>query len=141
LHTVAAAVALAVTPVGPGHWAHAQTVAPASGLTSLAAALQQEYEAEQAAVAAYLAANPTVQREVIKDGVLHRIVRIGADGQPIWIKSKAGPRSNVESGQLIKADALYPGGSLGVDITGQNMLVGVWEPGVPAPHTSCWKAR
>lgn len=134
LHTVAAAVALAVTPVGPGHWAHAQTVAPASGLTSLAAALQQEYEAEQAAVAAYLAANPTVQREVIKDGVLHRIVRIGADGQPIWIKSKAGrerPRSNVESGQLIKADALYPGGSLGVDITGQNMLVGVWEPGVP----------
>jgi hypothetical protein len=103
-------------------------------LEALAAEFQRKFDADEAAVARYLAANPGVQREVVKDGVPHRIVRIGADGNPIYIKSKAGretARSNVESGALIKADSLYPGGSLGVDITGQGMTVGVWEPGVP----------
>ena len=85
-------------------------------------------------MARYLAAHPDVSREVVRDGVVYRIQRIGADGQPIYIKSKGTGlemRSNVESGQLIRADSLYPGGSLGVNITGQNMVVGVWEPGVP----------
>ncbi|MEN9559521.1 MAG: hypothetical protein RLZZ502_732, partial [Pseudomonadota bacterium] len=105
-----------------------------STLSRLSAEFRRKYEADEAAVAAYLAANPTLAREVIKDGVLQRIVRIGSDGNPVFIKSKAtrgASKSNVESGQLIKADSLYPGGSIGVDITGQSMEVGVWEPGVP----------
>ncbi|MGB4061799.1 MAG: IPTL-CTERM sorting domain-containing protein [Burkholderiaceae bacterium] len=137
------AVALATLALCAGNAVDAQTREQAQAvkqgtntpaLQALAAEFQRKFEADEATVATYLAANPGVQREVVKDGVPHRIVRIGADGQPIYSKSKAGresARSNVESGQLIKADALYPGGTLGVDITGQSMVVGVWEPGVP----------
>lgn len=137
------AVAVAALALCAGNAVDAQTREQAQAvkqgtntpaLQALAAEFQRKFEADEAAVARYLAANPSVQREVVKDGVPHRIVRIGADGRPIYSKSKAGresARSNVESGQLIKADALYPGGTLGVDITGQNMVVGVWEPGVP----------
>ena len=125
-------VALATSMLFAVHLGHAQTQGGTS--SDLAVELQRRYEAQQAEIARYLAAHPEVQREVIRDGVLYRIVRIGADGQPIYIKSKGssvGARSNVESGQLIKADSLYPGGSLGVNITGQNMVAGIWEPGVP----------
>ncbi len=38
---------------------------------------------------------------------------------------------NLASGQLIKANSLYPGGSLGVSIIGTGMVAGVWEPGLP----------
>jgi hypothetical protein len=106
---------------------------PSPALT-LAERLQRQYEADEAAVAAYLAANPGVQRETIKDGVLHRIQRIGSNGKPIYIKSRAGNvsiKSNVESGALIKADSLYAGGSVGYNITGTGMTAGVWEPGLP----------
>jgi len=127
------AVALATTMLCTALLAQAQAQTnPSAGL---AAELQRRFDAQEAAVARYLADNPGTQREVVRDGVLYRIVRIGSDGQPIYIKSKGGSRidarSNVESGQLIKADSLYPGGSLGVNITGQNMVAGVWEPGLP----------
>jgi len=131
-HGTLTAVALATSLLCTAHLVQAQTQGSPS--SDLASELQRRFEAQEAAIARYLADNPGAQREVVRDGVVHRIVRIGADGQPIYIKSKGvavGSRSNVESGQLIKADSLYPGGSLGVNITGQNMVVGVWEPGVP----------
>ena len=126
------AIALATSILCMAPSAPAQS--PAVPNADLATQLQQRFEAQEAAVARYLAAHPDVSREVVRDGVVYRIQRIGADGQPIYIKSKGTGlemRSNVESGQLIRADSLYPGGSLGVNITGQNMVVGVWEPGVP----------
>ncbi len=131
-HGTLTAVALATSLLCTAHLVQAQTQGSPSA--DLAGELQRRFEAQQAEIARYLANNPGAQREVVRDGVVYRIVRIGSDGQPIYIKSKGvsvGSRSNVESGQLIKADSLYPGGSLGVNITGQNMVVGVWEPGVP----------
>lgn len=119
--SLSAVLALA-TPLTP-----AQTIST----LSLAERLQRQYEADEAAVSAYLAANPGVQRETIKDGVLHRI---GSNGKPIYIKSKAGNvgiKSNVESGALIKANSLYAGGSVGYNNTGTVMTAGVWEPGLP----------
>lgn len=131
-HGTLTAVALATSMLCAAHLARAQ--AQSSPSSDLASELQRRFDDQQAEIARYLANNPGVQREVLRDGAVYRIVRIGSDGQPIYIKNKGvtfNSRSNVESGQLIKADSLYPGGSLGVNITGQNMVVGVWEPGVP----------
>lgn len=100
-------------------------------LSSLAAEYQRQFDEQEAAVQRYLNANPGVQREVEKNGVRHRIIRIGQDGQPVYQVNRYVSAKNVASAQLIKADALHPGGSLGLNITGTGMTVGVWEPGLP----------
>lgn len=107
-------------------------------LAGLATEFQRKFEADEVAVQQYLAANPSVQREVIKNGVVNRIIRIGQDGQPVFQvvrEGSMGPADvvakNVASAQLIKADSLHPGGSLGVNIIGSGMTVGVWEPQLP----------
>jgi serine protease AprX len=100
-------------------------------LSSLAVEYQRQFDEQEAAVQQYLNANPGVQREVEKNGVRHRIIRIGQDGQPVYQVNRYASAKNVASAQLIKADALHPGGSLGLNITGTGMTVGVWEPGLP----------
>ena len=65
---------------------------------------------------------PSVHREEIINGKTRFIVRIDANGSPVFrVARDAGFLKNRESGQLIKADSLYPGGSLGVNITGTGM--------------------
>ncbi len=107
-------------------------------LSNLAAEFQRRFDADEAAVQRYLAANPGVQREADKNGIRHRMVRIDQDGQPVYQVTRDGAlrqagitAKNVASAQLIKADSLHPGGSLGVSITGTSMTVGVWEPSLP----------
>ena len=107
-------------------------------LTNLAAEARRKFEADEAAVQEYLAANPGAQRELVKNGLVHRLIRIGSDGQPVYQVGRDGPSGhaavvakNVASAQLIKADSLHPGGSLAVNIIGTGMTAGVWEPGLP----------
>ena len=101
----------------------------ATELGTLADTYQRQFEADEAKVRQYLLDNPTVQREEIKNGKAHSIVRIDADGSPVFrVARDIGFLKNRASGQLIKADSLYPGGSVGVNITGAGMIAGVWEP-------------
>ncbi|MEX2349460.1 MAG: S8 family serine peptidase, partial [Flavobacteriaceae bacterium] len=44
------------------------------------------------------------------------------DGRPIYLQT-----SNAGAALTARADRLYPGGSLGLNLQGQNMLVGVWD--------------
>ena len=112
-------------------------------LGRLAEKFQLQFEADEAKVRQYLIDNPTVQREQVKNGMTRYLVRIDSAGEPVFRVARDGKsnpksapkssqtetqKSNRESGQLIKADSLYPGGSLGVSITGAGMVAGVWEP-------------
>lgn len=72
----------------------------------------------------YLKKHPKLQRTYIKNGSTHYLHHIDADGKPVYINTK-----NKESGVLIKADQLYKGGSIGTNITGDSMVVGVWDGG------------
>ena len=72
----------------------------------------------------YLRQHPERKRSYIKDGRLHYIQDIRPDGTPIIITTK-----DKKTGEALKSTALYPGGSLGSSITGQNMVVGVWDIG------------
>ena len=99
-------------------------------LGALADKFQKQFEADEAKVRQYLIANPTAKREEVKNGKTHYMVRIDKDGSPVYrvARDSAGSQKNRASGQLIKVDSLYPGGSLGVSITGTGMIAGVWEP-------------
>lgn len=116
---------------GTGRPTEVSRATKADALAGLAAEFQRKFEADEAAVTQYLIANPGVQREVDKNGIRSRIIRIGQDGQPVYQVSRGVAVKNVASAQLIKADALHPGGSLGVNIIGAGMTVGVWEPSLP----------
>lgn len=92
---------------------------------------EKDYQAQTKKVDAYLAANPSVKRNFTKNGSFYALQRIADDGTPIYINTK----SNIGSGQLIKANELYSGGSIGANITGTNMVAGVWDGGqVRATH-------
>ena len=101
-------------------------------LSTLADKYQKKFEADEAKVLAYLLANPTLKRDDVVKGVGRSIVRIDNDGNPVYrvARGTVDGQKNRASGILIKTDSLYPGGSIGVNITGTGMLAGVWEPGV-----------
>lgn len=96
--------------------------------TALLQALQNRYDAQyradMARVEEYLKAHPEVKRFFEKDKSVYELVRIDAQGNPVYINTK-----NKASGELIKANTLYSGGSVGVDITGTGMVAGVWDGG------------
>ena len=102
-------------------------------LSTLADELTAQFDADEARVAEYLRDNPKQLRSEVKNGIVHYLVRIDDDGQPRFRVDRVGVgvgvemQKNRESGLLIKADSLYPGGSVGVNITGTGMVAGVWE--------------
>jgi serine protease AprX len=93
-------------------------------LKAAESAQKKAYEATERRVADYLKKNPDKKRTFVKNGSVYYLKDIDAKGNPIYINTK-----NKESGKLIKADQLYMGGTLGVNITGQNMVAGVWDGG------------
>jgi hypothetical protein len=88
--------------------------------------LQSEAAARQQRVTLYLqnTANKTEQRSFDVNGVSYYLYDVRPDGSPIYINTK-----NRESASVIKADKMYSGGSLGLNIQGQGMTVGVWDGG------------
>lgn len=102
-----------------------------SELQKLKTQFQSQYEQDERNVVAYLEKHPTVMRTEIKNGSVYHIKSIDKNGNPVYINTK----SNVASGELIKSNSLYSGGSIGVDITGTGMVVGIWDGGqVRATH-------
>ena len=103
-----------------------------------ASALKKKEADTELKVQAYLKKYPTLKRTFVKNGSFYFLKDIDADGNPVYINTK----SNVESGTMIKAHQLYSGGTLGVNITGQNMTVGIWDGGqVRATHEQIGRAH
>lgn len=99
-------------------------------LKALETTFQKSHLVSEQKVAKYLAKNPLLKRSFVKAGSVYYLQRIDADGNPVYINTK-----NKDSGILIKADQMYNGGSVGVNITGQNMVAGIWDGGqVRATH-------
>lgn len=90
----------------------------------------KEYQEQQIKIQAYLSANPTAKKEFTIGKNYYMLHHIDADGNPVYINTK-------DANQAVnaKATSLYQGGSLGVNITGTNMVAGVWDGGqVNASH-------
>ena len=102
---------------------------------SLKKKLQTQHELNEEAVGKYLSANPDQQRSFTKDVQVYYLQSITDNGQPIYITTrgervkKSSQFKSEPQAQLMKATALYPGGSLGTDITGTGMTAGIWDAG------------
>lgn len=99
-------------------------------IISLRQKAQLKFEKEDKKVQEFLAKNPQLSRSFVKNSSLYYLKYIDARGNPVYINTK-----NRASGELIKANQLYSGGSVGVNITGTNMVAGIWDGGqVRATH-------
>ena len=100
-------------------------------LEQLRARFQLQANEKAARVEAWLAADPTRQLNQTINNQTLTVVDIEEKGNPVYQVSRDGNQSrdiqvrNLASGQLIKANSLYPGGSIGVNITGTGMVAGV----------------
>ncbi len=95
-------------------------------LQGLEQQFQQDYQERQQRIAEFLQRNPDAQKSFEKDNASYMLYDIQEDGTPLYINTK-----NRASGELIKANALWSGGSMSVGsgFAGQNMVVGIWDGG------------
>lgn len=84
--------------------------------------------AKEKRVTDYLVANPAQKKSFDKNGVAYLLYDIGADGNPIFINTK--DNAQIDN---TKASSLYMGGSMNVNVTGTNMVAGVWDGGQVNP--------
>ncbi len=59
-----------------------------------------------------------------ENGKYFELMRLTPDGKPVYYQTE-----NYYAAKTIQADKLYSGGSLGINIQGQNMIVGIWDGG------------
>ncbi len=85
---------------------------------------EEQYQKDEQNVQAYLEKHPDVKRSFRKDGNAWYLQRIDSDGNPVFINTK-----DTTANATVKGTALHTGGSMGVNISGQNMVLGVWDGG------------
>ena len=73
----------------------------------------------------YLFLNTKVKKDYYLNDKHYKIFDI-VDNKPVYITSY-----NYISSQVTKTNTLYPGGSLGLDLEGEGMIIGVWEIDYP----------
>jgi len=59
-----------------------------------------------------------------KNGTAYELIRLTPDGKPVYYQTE-----NYYAAKTINTDKLYNGGALGINIQGQNMIVGLWDGG------------
>lgn len=99
-----------------------------SELSKLKDQFNKEYQERQERINAYLSKNPSVKRKTNEDGVGREIYDVL--NNEVWYYSTA----NRLSAQTARANKLYLGGSLSLNVQGQGMTAGVWDEG-PARNT------
>ncbi|MDQ1162200.1 serine protease AprX [Chryseobacterium sp. SORGH_AS 447] len=90
---------------------------------------EKTYAEQQLKIKNYLLLNPGKKKQFQKNGKLYFLHHIDADGNAIYITTK-----DLQQIQHTKSNQLYQGGSLGVNITGTNMVAGVWDGGQINPN-------
>ncbi len=90
-------------------------------INNLKAELHNNYLEREARIENYLKANTNLSRKYKNKGKTYDIYDI-IDGKPIYRTTH-----NANSAIATKTDRLYPGGSLGLSLEGENMNIGVWD--------------
>lgn len=90
-------------------------------LSELGAEFQEDFDRKRAEALALAAINGWPESYEFEDegiGVLIEVI----EGQPIYLETM-----NRTAGITIRADRVHTGGSAGLDLNGEDMLVGVWD--------------
>lgn len=83
--------------------------------------LYEKNLAKEQRISAYLNANSGTKRKIVIDNKSYVIYDI-RDGEPVYRTS-----NNIDSAKGTRTDKLHNGGSLGLNLEGQNMSIGVWD--------------
>ncbi len=88
--------------------------------------LQFEAEASERSqrISSFLSANPNFKKRVVSGFAIQELYDIDENGEPIYFRT-----SNFNGARTTRADRLYSGGSLGLNIQGQGMTAYVWDGG------------
>lgn len=90
-------------------------------LAELQADVQEDFDRKRAEALALAAINGWPETYDFEDGGVGVLVEV-IDGQPIYLETL-----NRSAGITIRADRVHTGGSAGLDLNGEDMLVGVWD--------------
>lgn len=85
--------------------------------------LKEKEAQKQAKIDAFLSKNPTVKKTYLSYGRQHVLYEI-INNKPVYISS-----DNQRCAIATKTNSMNPGGSLGLNLEGENMSIGVWEVG------------
>ena len=78
----------------------------------------------QSQIATYLSNHPNVKNKFVNSKGVTMQIRYIYNNKPIYISTE-----NNSAAQATRTNALQPGGSLNLNLTGENMTVGVWDGG------------
>jgi serine protease AprX len=90
-------------------------------INQLKAELNDAFLLRESRISNYLKTNKTDKRKYKTEGKTSEIYDI-VDGKPVYVSTL-----NVNSGIATKTDKLQSGGSLGLNLEGQNMVISVWD--------------
>lgn len=94
-------------------------------LDSLKSIFQAEELERSMRIENFLASNPAVKRrQKLENGAVREIFDINPDGTIAYYST-----SNSTASRTARANRLYSGGTLGLNVQGQGMTVGVWDGG------------
>jgi hypothetical protein len=93
-------------------------------LSRLKQDFNREFLERQSRINQYLQKNPSISRRTVANGIEQEIYDVLTTGEVLYYFT-----SNAGSAITSRANHLYQGGSLGLNVQGQNMKVGVWDSG------------
>ena len=85
--------------------------------------LKESESKKDARIEEFIKLNPETKKTYHKNGKVNVIFDI-VNNVPVYISNE-----NRAAGIATKTNSLYPGGSLGLDLEGEGMTIGVWEVG------------
>uniref|UniRef100_UPI0030CA30A2 S8 family serine peptidase n=1 Tax=uncultured Flavobacterium sp. TaxID=165435 RepID=UPI0030CA30A2 len=94
-----------------------------SELNNIKTSIIESNNQKQSRVNNYLLLNASKQESFVVNGVMYKMIDV-IDNKPLYIST-----DNRNSALAVKTNNLYPGGNLGLNLTGAGMNIGVWDGG------------
>ena len=105
-------------------------------LTQLSIRLQNEYNQEYARALELARINGWEIKIIKEDGTILELDGVFDDGTPIYVSTE-----NESAARTTRTDKLQPGGDTGLDLTGTNMTLGLWEVDATRPSHELFEGR
>ncbi|MBL8087201.1 MAG: S8 family serine peptidase [Chthonomonas sp.] len=103
--------------------AHAQTFTNVTALKRIEASSKRQADREQAAVQKFAERTGLPMRQVLPNGGISILSRI-ENNRPIYVQTWG-----LSDAKTVEVDRLWPGGDLGLGLTGAGETLGIWEAG------------
>ncbi|WP_130736416.1 S8 family serine peptidase [Flavobacterium sp. J27] len=94
------------------------------GLDATKTKLIESDKNKESRINLFLSHNPLTKKSFHSEGVFYQIVDV-IDNKPIYVAT-----DNVNSAAATRTKSLLPGGDLGLNLEGENMLLGIWDGGL-----------